>query len=475
MRMPRMAGMQKMQEQFSADPEQVLPGLFRALMKIKLLLRAEVMKKSRFWQWLVATALLVATSAASAAGYVIHAGRFVDVEAGEVREQVSIVTDGNRISDVRPGFIAARSGQQLLDLRGHTVLPGLIDLHVHIADEFSPKYHSEYFFMEQADYALRAIPFAERTLLAGFTSVRNLGEKEHGVTYAIRRAVEAGHIDGPRIFTAGAGLATTGGHSDPTNGLRHEYMGDPGPELGVLNGADDARKAVRQRYKEGADVIKLTVTGGVLSLAKSGDNPQFTAGELTAVMETAHDYNLPVTVHAHGAEGMKRAIRAGVDSIEHGTFMDDEARQLMKEHGTWYIPTLSAGKWVAKKAEEPGYFPEIIRVKAAAVGPQIQETFAAAYKDGVKIAFGTDAGVFPHGQNAMEFGYMVEAGMPPLEAIQAATLNAAQVLRRDQDLGSLVTGKLADIVAVRGDPLKDIDLMNHMAFVMKDGVVYKND
>ncbi len=433
------------------------------------------MKTNQFGRSLVAAALLIATAAAQAAGYVIHAGRFVDVEAGTVREQVSIVTDGNHIIDVRPGFIPAGSGQELLDLRKHTLMPGLIDLHVHISDEFTPRFHSEYFFMEQADYALRAVPFAERTLLAGFTSIRNLGEKERGVSYAMRRAVEAGYIHGPRIFTAGAGLATTGGHSDPTNGLRQEYMGDPGPELGVINGADDARKAVRQRYKEGADVIKLTVTGGVLSLAKSGDNPQFTAEELAAVMETAHDYNLPVTVHAHGVEGMKRAIRAGVDSIEHGTYMDAEARQLMKERGTWYIPTISAGRWVAKKAGEPGYFPEIIRVKAAAVGPQIQQTFAAAWKDGVKIAFGTDAGVFPHGMNAMEFGYMVEAGMPPLEAIRAATLNAAQVLRRGQDLGSVSTGKLADIIAVRGDPMKDIDLMNHVAFVMKDGVVYKNE
>jgi len=431
--------------------------------------------KTGVQQALAAAGLLFAAATAQATGYVIHAGRFVDVDAGEIREQVTIVTDGNRISDVRPGFVPAGSGRELLDLSRHTVMPGLIDLHVHIADEFSPKFHSEYFFMEQADYAYRAIAFAEATLRAGFTSVRNLGEKERGVTYAMRRAVESGYIKGPRIFTAGQGLATTGGHSDPTNGLRHEYMGDPGPELGVLNGADAARKAVRQRYKEGADVIKLTVTGGVLSLAKSGDNPQFTADELAAVVDTARDYNLPVTVHAHGAEGMKRAVRAGVDSIEHGTFMDEETRQLMKEHGTWYVPTISAGRWIAEKSKEPGYFPEIIRAKAAAVGPQVQQTFAIAWKDGVKIAFGTDAGVFPHGRNALEFGYMVEAGMPPLEAIRAATLNAARVLRREIDLGSLGTGKLADIVAVRGDPMKDIDLMNHVAFVMKDGVVYKNE
>lgn len=411
---------------------------------------------------------------AAAAGYVIHAGRLVDVQAGTVREKVSVIVDGNRIREVRDGFVRPAAGQEVVDLGRHTVMPGFIDLHVHIADEITPKYHSEYFFMEQADYALRGVTFAERTLQAGFTSVRNLGERQRGVTFAMRRAVDAGYIKGPRIFTSGAGIATTGGHTDPSNGLRQEFMGDPGPAMGVVNGADDARKVIRQRYKEGADVIKLSVTGGVLSLAKSGDNPQFTDDELAAIMATAKDYRLPVTVHAHGAEGMKRAIRAGVDSIEHGTFMDDEARALMKEHGTWYVPTISAGKWVAEKAKEPGYFAEIVRVKAEAVGPQVQQTFAAAYRDGVKIAFGTDAGVFPHGLNAREFGYMVEAGMPAMEAIRAATVNAAEVLRRD-DLGVLAAGKLADIVAVPGDPLADIDLMNKVSFVMKDGVIYRNE
>lgn len=432
------------------------------------------MKATHICRLLLALAFMAVNAPARAGGHVIHAGRMVDVEAGTVREKVSIVVDGNRIKEVRDGFVSARSGQEVLDLGKHTVMPGFIDLHVHIADEITPKFHSEYFFMEQADYALRGVAFAERTLMAGFTSVRNLGERQRGVTFAMRRAVEAGYIKGPRIFTAGAGIATTGGHTDPTNGLRQEFMQDLGPEMGVVNGADAARKAVRQRYKEGADVIKLSVTGGVLSLAKSGDNPQFTDEELAAIMATARDYRLPVTVHAHGAEGMKRAIRAGVDSVEHGTFMDAEARTLMKEHGTWYIPTMSAGKWVAQKSEEPGYFPEIIRVKAAAVGPQIAATFAAAYKDGVKIAFGTDAGVFPHGMNALEFTYMVQAGMPALEAIRAATVNAAEVLRRS-DLGSLGAGKLADIVAVRGDPLAHIDLMNKVSFVMKDGIVYKNE
>jgi imidazolonepropionase-like amidohydrolase len=419
--------------------------------------------------------LLAVSPMLHAAGTVIHADRLVDVVNGTVREKVSIVIDADRIAAVQDGYAPARSGQTRIDLTAHTVLPGLIDLHVHIADEFSPQFHSERFFMEQADYALRAVTYAERTLMAGFTTVRNLGEKEPGVTFALRRAVEAGYIRGPRIFTAGASLATTGGHGDPTNGLRFEYMGDPGPDAGIINGPDDARKAVRQRYKMGADVIKLAVTGGVLSLASSGDNPQFTGEELAAVVDAARDYGLPVTVHAHGAEGMKRAIRAGVDCIEHGTFMDDEARRLMLEHGTWYVPTISAGTWVARKAQEKGYFPEIIRAKAAAVGPQIRESFAAAYRAGVKIAFGTDAGVFPHGQNALEFGYMVEAGMPPMEALQAATLRAAQVLRREKDLGSIDTGKFADIVAVRGDPLGDIGLMNSIAFVMKGGVVIRQE
>lgn len=415
------------------------------------------------------------TGPACAAEYVLHAGRLVDVSSGMVLENMSVTIKDQRISAVESGFTPAGQGQQLIDLKDYTVMPGLMDMHMHITEEYSPKSDSEKFFLGPADYALRAVPYAERTLLAGFTTVRDLGDTEPGTSVALRNAIAKGYIRGPRIFTAATAIASTGGHADPSNGLRRDLMKDPGPARGVVNGPDDARKAVRQRYKEGADVIKLTVTGGVLSLAKSGDNPQFTDEELASIVETAKDYDFVVAVHAHGAEGMKRAIRAGVHSVEHGTFMDDEVMRLMKQHGTWYVPTISAGKWVAKKAEEDGYFPDVVRPKAAAIGPQIQDTFARAYKAGIKIAFGTDSGVSPHGENAMEFVYMVQAGMPPLEALQAATINAAMLLRKEGEIGSIAPGKWADIVAVRGDPMRDISIMRDVAFVMKDGIIYKQD
>jgi imidazolonepropionase-like amidohydrolase len=307
--------------------------------------------------------------------------------------------------------------------------------------------------------------------MAGFTSVRELGAAP-GVSIALRNGINAGYIKGPRIQAAG-GVVSTGGHGDPTNGLRADLMGSPGTERGVANGPDEARKVVRQRYKEGFDLIKISTTGGVLSLAKSGDAPLLADPELDAIVKTAKDYGLQVATHAHGAEGMKRAIRAGVHSIEHGTYLDDEAMALMKEKGTWYVATISAGKFVGEKAREGGYFPEIIRAKAEAIGPQIQGTFARAYKAGVKIAFGTDTGVSPHGDNAKEFQYMVEAGMPPLEALRSATQSAAIVMGMDKQLGTLEAGKFADIIAVPGDPSKDVGVMMKVEFVMKDGVVYK--
>ena len=271
-------------------------------------------------------------------------------------------------------------------------------------------------------------------------------------------------------------VVVLGGAALTARGLgRYDLRGDPGPEQGVINGVADARKAVRQRYKDGSDLIKITATGGVLSTASSGDNAQFRPDELAAIVETAADYGFHVAAHAHGIEGMQRAIRAGVRSIEHGTFMDDATIALMKKHGTWYVPTILAGKWVAQKAEIDGFFPDIVRPKARAVGPQIQGTFARAYQAGVKIAFGTDTGVSAHGDNAWEFVYMVSAGMPPLEALRAATLNAAELLDRRADLGSLAVGRWADLVAVRGNPLEDIAVMRQVAFVMKAGQVFRDE
>lgn len=429
-------------------------------------------KQSMRYFTLTAFVILTTLSSASEAATIIHAGRMIDGRNDQPRREVSIVIDNGRITRVAAGYIDAGPDDKLIRLIEHTVMPGLMDMHTHLQSQHSKDSYTERFFMDQADYALRSTVYARVTLLAGFTTVRDLGD--NGVnSIALRKAIENGWVPGPRIFTSGKSLATTGGHADPTNALRGDYKRDAGPLEGVINGSDDARKAVRQRYKDGADLIKLTATGGVLSLAASGQNPQFTDEELKAIVETAHDYNMIVAVHAHGAEGMKRAVLAGVDSIEHGTYMTDEIMGLMKARGTYWVPTNMAGEWVAMKSKEPGYFPEIVRPKAAAIGPQIRDTFQKAHAAGVKIAFGTDTGVSPHGQNAREFELMVAGGMPPMKAIQSATLVSAQLLKIDDRLGTLEEKKIADIVAVKGDPLTDISLLKHVAFVMKDGVVFK--
>ena len=363
-------------------------------------------------------------------------------------------------------------GEPDIDLTGAFVMPGWIDMHVHIASQQSPGRFVENFTLEPADSALRAVPYAERTLMAGFTTVRDLGT-DHALAQSIRRAVAEGHIVGPRIFTSGKSLATTGGHADPSNGVNSELRGDPGPAEGVVNGVDDAYKAVRARYKEGVDLIKITATGGVLSQASSGQNPQFTEAEIAAIVAAAADYGYRVAAHAHGAEGMRRAVAAGVSSIEHGTYMSDEVMELMKEKGAWYVPTIIAGQFVAEKAQVDGYFSEVVRPKAAAIGPLIAATFARAYRTGVLIAFGTDTGVSPHGDNWQEFLYMVEGGMPAIEAIVSATRSAAVLLNQWENLGSIEPGKYADIVAVPGDPREDVDEFGRVHFVMKGGKVFK--
>ena len=399
---------------------------------------------------------------------IIHAGQLFDAAAGEVVEGATIVVEGGRIASVQPGYV----GEADIDLSGAFVMPGWIDAHVHIGGELSPDSFVEEFTLEPADLALRAVPYVERTLMAGFTTVRDLGT-DHLVAQSVRRAVAEGHIAGPRIFTAGKSLATTGGHADPTNGVNRALRGDPGPAEGVVNGVDDAYEAVRARYKEGSDLIKITATGGVLSQAASGENPQFTEAEIAAIVAAARDYGYRVAAHAHGTEGMRRAVVAGVDSIEHGTFMSDEVMELMKERGTWYVPTISAGIFVGEMAEVEGYFSDLVRPKAAAIGPVIADTFARAYRTGVPIAFGTDTGVSPHGDNWREFVYMVEAGMPATEAIVSATRSAAVLLDQWENLGSIEPGKYADIIAVPGDPREDVEEFGRVHFVMKGGEVFR--
>ena len=420
----------------------------------------------------IAATVLVAVGCANAfaATTLLQCGRLIDVRALEVLAERTVVVDDNKIARIDKGYTAT-AGAAVVNLRDHSCLPGLIDLHVHLAFSLSPASTVESFTFNPADYAVRSVGNAEKTLMAGFTSVRDLGSAQ-GVSVALRNAINRGLVKGPRIQAAGF-ITSTGGHGDPTNALRADLMGSPGPDLGIVSGAAEARRAVRQRYKEGFDLIKISTTGGVLSLAKSGDAPLLVDEELAAIVATAKDYGYPVATHAHGAEGMKRAIRAGVQTIEHGTYLDDEAMALMKQYGTWLVPTISAGRYVADKAKTAGYFPDIIRPKALTIGPQIQGMFSRAYKGGVKIAFGTDQGVAPHGDNAREFEYMVEAGMPPLEALRAATLNGATVMGMESQLGTIEAGKLADIIAVPGDPSKEIAVMSRVGFVMKDGVTYR--
>ena len=384
---------------------------------------------------------------------------------------MTIVVEKNMIIAVENGFTKPGAADKTIDLKTKTVTPGWIDMHVHLEHETNPGRYMETFTFNPADYAFQSVKFAEITLMTGFTTVRDLGGT--GVNISLRNAINKGWIKGPRVYTAGKSIATTGGHADPTNGYRKDMVGDPGPAEGVANGPDECRQAVRQRYKDGSDLIKITATGGVLSVAKSASNPQFTEEEIKAIVETAKDYGFKVAVHAHGAEGMKRAIRAGVNSIEHGTYMDDEAIALFKQYGTWYVPTLTAGAAVADSARKPGYYPELVTPKALEIGPKIKATFAKAYKEGVKIAFGTDAGVYKHGMNWLEFVKMIEAGMTPMDAIKSATINAADLLGEKDKLGSIEAGKWADIVAVDGDPLKDPQVFGKVVFVMKGGVVWK--
>lgn len=403
---------------------------------------------------------------------VIHCGKLVDVKQLQLLSEMTLIIEGSKVLDVQKGYTVAGPGDKLIDLRTKTVMPGLIDMHVHLESETGPNQYMEKFTLNPADYAFQSAVYAEKTLLSGFTSVRDLGGS--GVNISLRNAINRGMAKGPRIYTAGKSIATTGGHADPTNGYRRDLMGDPEAAQGVANGPDECAKAVRQRYKEGSDLIKITASGGVLSVAKSGENPQFTETELKAIVETAKDYGFKVAAHCHGVEAMKRAVRAGVHSIEHGTYMDTETMDLMKKMGTYFVPTITAGKSVADSAKKPGYYPELVTPKALAIGPKIQGTFAAAYKAGVKIAFGTDAGVYAHGKNWMEFQYMAEAGMPVLEAIRSATLYASDLLGDDR-IGVLAKDKLADIIAIDGDPVKDVTSMGRVRFVMKNGVVYKNE
>ncbi|MGB1449682.1 MAG: amidohydrolase family protein [Flavobacteriaceae bacterium] len=401
----------------------------------------------------------------------LHCGKVFDSKSGKIKKEQTIIVEGDKIIAVKKGYVLPETSDQVIDLTSKTVYPGFIDMHVHIEGESSPTKYLDRYRLNEADVAFDAALYAERTLMAGFTAVRDLGGS--GVNIALRNAIAAGKVPGPRVYTAGKTISSTGGHGDPTNGNRASLQGDPGPKEGVVNSPADARKAVRQRYKNGADWIKITATGGVLSVAKSGQNPQFTAEEIAAITSTAKDYGMKVAAHAHGDEGMYRAVENGVKTIEHGTLIKEPTMKLMIEKQAYLVPTISAGKFVAEKAKIPGFYPAIIVPKAIAIGAQIQETFANAYKMGVPIAFGTDSGVSPHGDNAKEFGFMTAAGMPASKALQSATIVNAMLLDEGDRLGQIAAGFHADIVASDANALEDISTLENITFVMKNGTIYK--
>jgi imidazolonepropionase-like amidohydrolase len=425
-----------------------------------------MMKKS------ILIALAFCSQIAFAQKTYLQCGKLIDGFSNSAQTQMTIVVEGNKITGIEKGYVAGGSTDKIIDLKNKTVMPGLIDCHVHLESEFTKTSSLDGFRFTDADIAFHAAVNAKKTLMAGFTTVRDLGGT--GVNISLSKAVAQGLVDGPRIYTAGRAISASGGHMDPSVGFRDDVFGHAmGPADGVADGRDELIKAVRLQFKRGSTVIKIASTGGVLDLSEDGSGAQFSIDEIKAVVETAKDYGLKVACHAHGAEGIRRAILGGVTSIEHGTFMDQADMDLAKKYGTWYVPTIIAGRSVMDSAKIAGYFPPVIARKALEVGPQIQGTFAKAYKAGVKIAFGTDAGVYPHGKNWMEFGYMVEAGMPAMDAIKAATTRAAELLDITKITGSITAGKYADIVAVDGDPLQDIKAMGKMSFVMKEGKIYK--
>jgi imidazolonepropionase-like amidohydrolase len=402
---------------------------------------------------------------------VIHAGTLLAMPGRQARRQASVIIRGRRIAEVRDGFVEM-PGARIIDLRGSTVLPGLIDSHVHLVgldDRLQARLQAP--FRDNEDEAYSAVLNARRTLLAGFTTVRDLGAEPRTIT-SLRDAINAGQFAGPTILAAGAGVAVTGGHGD-VNGLNRDLDSVLTPRaLHICNGADDCRRAVREQISAGADVIKFKATGGVLSNVPGGLAQQMMDDEMRGVVQAARTFGRKIAVHAHGVDGVNAALRAGVDSIEHGTFTNDETFRLYKTSGAYYVPTLLAPTAALADGQRGALTPAQFEKAREAAG-NAEKSFARAVREGVKIAFGTDTGVSPHGRNAEEFALMVGAGMSPAVAIRSATVDAAELLGRSQSIGTIEAGKDADIIAVDGDPIQNVRLLENIGFVMKHGRVHK--
>ena len=430
----------------------------------------------------VAPAVLPAAAAIEVPGsapvQVLHCGTLLAIAGEQPRTNVSLVVEDGRIASVVDGFVDMVDGVsgpvEIVDLSDHYVLPGLIDCHTHLTGQSVPiDERIRRTLMEtEAHAAIDGVVYAEKTLMAGFTTVRNVGSG--GSTgLALRDRIASGMIPGPRVLVAGPAVTVTGGHGDWTNSMSPVLRPQRGPETMTSDGPSEVRKAVRARVREGVDLIKITATGGVLSRTAAGVDQQFFQDELEAIVEAATRMGRKVAAHAHGADGIKAALRAGVASIEHGTYLDDEAIELFVETGAYLVPTVHAGKYVAEKAQVEGYYPPAIQVKAAAVGPVMQGALGRAFEGGVRIAFGTDVGVGAHGTNALELVYMREAGIPAEDCLISATIHAADLCGLGDEIGTLEPGKWADVIAVRGDPLADVTVLQDVAFVMKEGTVYK--
>nr|WP_324616136.1 amidohydrolase family protein [Pseudoalteromonas sp. PA2MD11] len=420
---------------------------------------------------------LLSTFVVNAQTTLIHAGKVLVGTEQSVKEQQTLVIEGNKIAAIKAGYLTTQqldlNDADVIDLKNQMVLPGLIDMHVHVTFERDATRNPHQWVTEyEADYALRSLKYLKRTVNAGFTSVRDLGSS-YQVIFPLKRAVERGDIVGPRIFAAGDMITPTGGHADMHGYRRDITKATEGGGLGVCDGADDCTRAVRDVIKSGADVIKITATGGVLSNTAAGVNQQFTDEELSAIVNTAHHLGRKVTAHAHGTEGVKAALRAGVDSIEHGSFLDTDTVKLFKKQDAYLVPTLLAGATVKEEVLNNPNMPKAIAEKVEFVAPKMEESFKLALKNKVKIAFGTDSGVSKHGDNAKEFELLVNYGMTPKQAIKSATVEAAKLLGQSHNLGDLSVGKQADIISVNMNVLDNINELSQVQFVMKGGKVLK--